>query len=277
MNKVALRKKTRKAKYKLDDSNGSSQQMEQANAAQVSESELQSEITERIILLPLPNATKQQHRRMVAQPQALSPEQHEHGIRQSLRELRQEFEEWVEKHNKVYHSEDEKERRFQIWHDNHHKTIEKNERHGPCKLTGQPVFGSTPFKDLTTEEFKSQYLTGYRGPHTDQLKNHVDGVGSPKHRRAHENMFVPDAQDRAETRRLAPWHPSIRERYLNTWETVSKKPYMASSGCSFYDVSCWLRWFMYTYGYGIGGTMEPKYDGDTYPEGKQLFVFLRAC
>lgn len=51
------------------------------------------------------------------------------------------------------------------------RTHRKNERHGPCKVTGKPVFGSNHLKDLTPEEFRSKYLTGYTGPRTDELSN----------------------------------------------------------------------------------------------------------
>ena len=47
--------------------------------------------------------------------------------------------------------------------------MEKNKLHGPCTLTGKEVFGSNHFKDLTQEEFKAKYLTGYKGPKTDKL------------------------------------------------------------------------------------------------------------
>lgn len=234
----------------------SSNQEQQVNARMMN---TQNQVKEQIILRPLLVNATQQHRRMmeVAQPQApLEQQQHEHGIRASLHELRLEFEEWIATHSKVYSSEDEKELRFQIWHDNHHKTIEKNKQHGPCKLTGQPVFGSTYFKDLTKEEFTSQYLTGYKGPHHDELV---------LNQRKTTEMKVPGSQERAETRRRMS---STTFANLNT---AQKNPYQSSSSCSFYDVSCWLQWFMYNYGYGIGGTMEPAYDGDTYPEGKPTY------
>ena len=48
-------------------------------------------------------------------------QQHQHGVRRVLLELRQEFEDWVVHHKKQYHSEEEKERRFQVWSDNHHR------------------------------------------------------------------------------------------------------------------------------------------------------------
>lgn len=259
--------------YNLDSTN------EQQEGAMNSAAKT-SDITEQIILRPLPNATL--HRKLtVARPEQQPPATlKDHGIRQSLAELRQEFQEWVATHKKVYATKEEEERRFQIWHANHHKTIEKNKRHGPCKMTGKPVFGSTYFKDLTTEEFTSQYLTGYKGPHTDQLlhpQRHDSGIGSPKHDRKLANAFVPGSKERAQARHASSntWHPSVRERYLGTWEAPAN-PYQSSSGCSFYDVSCWLQWFVYTYGSGIGGTMEPKYDDDSYPEGTQCICVLKV-
>jgi hypothetical protein len=236
--------------------------------ASMQQQQQQAVVKEQIILRPLAaNATiphqqqqEQIHRRMaVALPQA--PLSHSHGIRSSLHELRLEFQQWVTTHKKAYATKQEEEYRFGIWHDNHFKTIEKNERHGPCKLTGKPVFGSTYFKDLTTEEFTSQYLTGYKGPLHDEL---VD----TKNRKTAE-MFVPGHEEREEY--IKTLHPSIRERHLQNFQSIqTKNPYQASSSCSFYDVSCWLQWFMYNYGYRIGGTMEPGYDSSTYPEGLLL-------
>ena len=96
---------------------------------------------------------------------------HHHGIEGTVEYLRQEFEAWIEEHGKSYHSNEEKESRFHIWSANHHRTMEKNRRHGPCKLTKQTVFGSNQFKDLSPEEFKGKYLTGYNGPRTDELES----------------------------------------------------------------------------------------------------------
>jgi hypothetical protein len=266
----------------------SSSEQKVAKAVSSASSSETSQITEQIILVPLPNVS-QHHRRMVAQPEAAlvrEPDEEPHrDIRQTLHAIHQEFEQWVQTHNKVYHSQDEKEHRFKVWHDNHHRTIEKNKRHGPCKLSKQPVFGSNHFKDLTTEEFKSQYLTGYKGPHTDHLeqpltrtKNAETSVNE-KHRRGRRiskaSGGVPGHEQRADPRTSVKRHPSVQERYLEARKsTVSgamggKASYQSSSTCKFYDLSCWLRWFMYTYGYGIGGTMEPKYDSDSYPSGKR--------
>ena len=248
-----------------------------------------TQITEQIILIPFQNVT---HRRIVAQPEgtlARENDEEAHVIRRSLHALRQEFEEWVQTHSKMYHSEDEKEHRFKVWHDNHHRTIEKNKRHGPCKLTKQPVFGSNHFKDLTPEEFKSQYLTGYNGPHTDHLEQWQTPTKNDKssenknHRRVHSLPLgsggVPDYEHRADPRTSVKRHPAVQERYLDAWKSnksganggklTYKAAYQSYSKCKYYDVSCWLKWFMYTYGYGIGGTMEPKYDSDAYPSGKR--------
>lgn len=38
-------------------------------------------------------------------------------------------------------------------------------------MSGKTVFGSNHLKDLTPEEFRSKYLTGYTGPRTDELSN----------------------------------------------------------------------------------------------------------
>ena len=248
-----------------------------------------SQITEQIILVPFQNVS---HRRTVAQPKAILTRENDeepHDIRRSLRALRQEFEEWVQTHSKIYHSEDEKEHRFKVWHDNHHRTIEKNKRHGPCKLTKQPVFGSNHFKDLTQEEFKSQYLTGYNGPHTDHLEQWRTRAKNDKssenenHRRVRSIPMgsggVPGYEHRADPRTSVKRHPAVQERYLEAWKSTEsgaksnkltyKAAYQSYSKCKYYDISCWLRWFMYTYGYGIGGTMEPKYDSDAYPSGKR--------
>lgn len=54
---------------------------------------------------------------------------------------------------------------------------EKNEKHGPCRMTGKAVFGHNLFSDLDPEEFQSKFLTGYRGPrHHDPMGS--NGIGS---------------------------------------------------------------------------------------------------
>jgi len=50
-------------------------------------------------------------------------QQQEHGAQRVLKELRQEFDDWVTHHGKKYHSAEEKEHRFRIWTDNHHRYV----------------------------------------------------------------------------------------------------------------------------------------------------------
>jgi hypothetical protein len=168
-----------------------------------------------------------------------------------MTDMSDEFETWVSQHGKVYHSLEEKERRFHVWMENHHRTMEKNERHGPCKLTGQPVFGSNALKDLTREEFKAQYLMGYTGPTADkEPPNKSSGVLGPH----------------ITTNR----HPEVQRRLQEQWQQKSKRRTTSTSGvfgtnCSWYNVSCLLSYVFETYFYGMGHTMEPAYDEDSYP------------
>jgi len=69
-----------------------------------------------------------------------------------------------------------------------YRTQEKNSRHGPCKMTGGAVFGSNHFKDLSPEEFQAKYLTGYTGPHADNLSQHAKRLRSDQTRK--ENIFT---------------------------------------------------------------------------------------
>ena len=169
------------------------------------------------------------------------------------------------------------------------RTIEKNERHGPCKMTKQPVFGSNHFKDLTTEEFQNQYLTGYKGPRTDQLpKRHRKTMQQAQNGM---NGMVFDASRRKGPLNAVERHPVVQERYEKHWKKNVSPSTKRSTGssrggpnnrrlrqqvgyggsssgsCDWYDISCWLRWIVNTYAYNIGGTMEPEYDSDSYPSG----------
>jgi hypothetical protein len=171
-----------------------------------------------------------------------------HQNHRMLADLRNQFEDWVSQHGKQYHSHDEKEKRFHVWTSNHHKIIEKNHRHGPCKLTQQPVFGSNLFQDLTDEEFKESYLTGYTGPTTDVL----------------EKKLMQDSGVLGE-QVTANRHPEVHRKVMEKW----KEPYQGGSrgyaNCDWYDVSCILQYLFEYYLYGIGATMEPAYDSSSYP------------
>ena len=226
-----------------------------------------SNVIEQIILLPLP--TTSNNTTTTTKYQKSSPLlgiTKPRGIGRALRELRQEFDDWVATHEKKYHSHDETEHRFQIWSDNHATTEEKNERHGPCKMTKEPVFGSNMFKDLTTQEFQSRYLTGYKGPKTDELHHH--------HQRIQQTSpgsgMVLDATQRGGPLFAIDRHGSVQEKYETKWKENKQHRKLGfsasySGGCKWYDVSCWLRLFVSKYGYRIGGTMEPAYDQNTYP------------
>ena len=88
---------------------------------------------EQIILVPMENISElwDQHRRQQEAPNlqlgfhqdhhSQVSANHNHGLHRVLLELRQDFESWVEHHQKRYHSADEKERRFTIWAQNHHR------------------------------------------------------------------------------------------------------------------------------------------------------------
>lgn len=217
-----------------------------------------------IVLLPLPAEARIQgdfgrHQRQM----------HTHPLRRlSLKKLRREFESWASKLNKTYPSEEEKEKRFSIWKQNSRSIAEKNRRHGPCKLTKQPVFGSNRFQDLTHEEFKEQFLTGYTGPTADKEPHDISsGVLGPH----------------IEPKR----HPAIHHRLQERWkETVTVTRRGSDSGafgttCKWYDVSCVLTYVFETYVYGLGLTLEPAFDSQSYPKCKPrvqiIWAYLFLC
>lgn len=150
------------------------------------------------------------------------------------------------------------------------RTIEKNERHGPCKLTKQAVFGSTHFKDLSPEEFKAQYLTGYNPVKQDEL--------DAKHRKMNPKMRK---LGRQMGKTLKPgihhskMHESIKQRMLQEHgDRILKQQQqnsnygMRNAYCKWYDVACMLRWVWNEAGIQFGsivGTMEPKYDSNAFP------------
>ena len=260
------------------DPAASSGQKLQQQSGQVITSDQVQEAQEQIILVPIENisewASVQQQKQREQPMMRLGYEVQNrhlddnsvqfdgpHGGRRVLTELRQEFESWVQDHSKEYHSANEKERRFSIWTHNHQRTIEKNRRHGPCKMTKQHVFGSTPFQDLTHEEFKSTYLTGYKGPRFDDLHEHHNSQGrSPKMQQLANgvghvlgpHIHKPNV------------HHSVKKRMLQQKDPVLtyQQPH-----CSWYDVSCWLRWIWGNTNLSLVGigTMEPAYDADSYP------------
>lgn len=160
---------------------------------------------------------------------------------------------------------------------------EKNERHGPCRMTGKAVFGHNLFSDLEPEEFQSRFLTGYRGPrhhghdaHEKRKAARKDGGGGDV--KSNSYFRETTAEGRPASPRSVKRHPSI-QRKLEEHTTMygagsfssgggsrlngSKYQARFAGGCSWWDVSCMLRWiFGYQY---IGGTREPVYDESSYP------------
>jgi Papain family cysteine protease/Cathepsin propeptide inhibitor domain (I29) len=185
------------------------------------------------------------------------------AIQRELIDLRHEFDEWIILHDKKYGSKEEKEHRFNIWKENHYKSEEKNDRHGPCKMTNKLVFGSNIFKDLTQDEFQSKFLTGYKGPKSDYIynrrtkeENELRPVLDPRNG-PYANIHLPRNQEK-EFKKSESHGSGDGKRMLGFSASYS-------ASCTWYDVSCWLRLFVSKYGYRVGGTMEPRYDANVYP------------
>lgn len=187
-------------------------------------------------------------------------EKHLDHDRSVLESLRNEFDSWTSQHKKSYSSHTEKEHRFQIWRSSHHRIQMKNRMHGPCRMTGKAVFGHGPFSDLSPDEFREKYLTGYHGPkfhkkNTKSAQASQTMRGTPPSQETEGHITPPPV---ASLKR----HPNIQRKLE---DHVSGK-YSGSfvSGCrSWVDVSCMLRKI---FGYSVmGGTMEPVYGEDSYP------------
>lgn len=164
-----------------------------------------------------------------------------------LSEWAEAFEAWARTHRKTYETEEERQYRLRIWMENHQRTAAKNAKHGPCPLMQRPVFGnSNHFQDLTQDEFKSQFLNAQRKPRKLESPHNKGTLGP------HIST----------TRHVDVHHRVIKQQQQH--RPGSQKTYK----CKWYDVSCNLRWFIETYFYGffgVGRTMEPAYDKDSYP------------
>lgn len=136
------------------------------------------------------------------------------------------------------------------------RTIEKNLKHGPCKLTKQSVFGSNHLKDLTPDEFKTTYLTGYNGPKTDTIEQTQPNVR--KMNQSSRKVLNPD--------NVNNMHELIRQkinkhRAARGQRLLKQQPVMQATSnpnCAWYDVSCLLRWLWQSAGVQFGtiiGTM----------------------
>jgi hypothetical protein len=92
-----------------------------------------NQVPDQIILIPMDNiseiAQQQQQQQQLLQQESPNrklssrhnKQPEEHGIRHVLHDARQEFETWVAEHGKQYHSKHEKEHRFNVWRQNHHR------------------------------------------------------------------------------------------------------------------------------------------------------------
>jgi hypothetical protein len=214
---------------------------------------------ELVILKPFPQHQQQYIDQTAYETEPLPLEEQRppsRGMRHPFRGLRERFETWALDHRKSYHTEIEKQKRFEIWAENHRRTLEKNERHGPCRLTEQPVFGSNRFQDLTDEEFQSSYLTGYSSSNARRLSFSKDsGVLDPsKNMKRHPEVHRRVAMQREETGNMARG---------SKWQN-----------CEWWNVSCGLRFIFENYFYGFGHTMEPKYDESSYPKGNSNEITL---
>lgn len=147
------------------------------------------------------------------------------------------------------------------------------------------MFGHNIFSDLDPEEFQQQFLTGYRGPRTHEPVERKtphsyfrDNTGVPKARKSGE-MYPPPL---ASIKR----HPIIQRKLEEQLQDESGTSYKDrfsfnkyrykntkfANGCSWWDVSCMLRWvFGYQY---VGGTREPVYDEGSYPSGAPITLLF---
>lgn len=181
----------------------------------------------------------------------------EHDLR-VLESLRSEFDSWISRHKKTYSSHSEKEHRFQIWKSSHYRIQKKNKLHGPCRLTGVRRFGHGPFSDLSPEEFRDKYLSGYSRPREIPDKGRGESAqlsGTTRSislSRRTTGEIMPPALGSVKR------HPTI-QRKLEAHVGVSHK-YQASflSGCrSWIDVSCILR---KVFGYATIGGKQLNYN-----------------
>lgn len=154
-------------------------------------------------------------------------------------------------------------------------------------MTGKAVFGHNLFSDLAPEEFQSRFLTGYRGPRGGhQNKNGKDR--NKNHKGTHSHAYFRETRRNTKSNERDPppaasvkRHPDIQRKLEEHTAmyggsgigTDSDSPHSRLHGakyqsnylhgCSWWDVSCLLRW---VFGYQfIGGTREPVYDESSYP------------
>ena len=227
---------------------------------------VQDQYVNRIVLLPMnmeqqeqllwaqqQQANNGQQQTVLLYPQQPLPEDPNNvPPHRRLSEWQEAFDAWAHRHGKTYQTPEERDYRLKVWMDNHHRTRAKNEKHGPCPLMQRPVFGNgNHFQDLTQDEFRSQYLNAQRKPRKLDSPRNAGTLGP----------HVP-------TRRHADVHHRIVQYHEDNYHLNARPRAQKAYNCQWYEVSCNLRWFIETYFYGyfgIGRTMEPAYDKDSYP------------
>jgi hypothetical protein len=219
--------------------------------------EEQQDYSNRIVLLPMemPAYDPPQQQQQQVYHQAPPPDQPYYVPqgeypRRRLSEWQEAFDAWAQRHGKTYATEEERQHRLQVYMDNHQRTAAKNAKHGPCQLTQKPVFGnSNHFQDLTREEFTAQFLNAQR-----------------KERKLTSPLNAGTLGPHVSTSRHADVHHRIvqQQQQKRHYRPRSQKTY----NCKWYNISCNLRYVIerYFYGFfGVGRTMEPAYDEDSYP------------
>ena len=189
-----------------------------------------------------------------------------------LATLRTDFDSWAARHGRDYGSEGETQGRFRVWLENHHDILDLNRKHGPCSLTGRDVFGDNHLKDLTREEFRTKYLTGYNGPRATAEEKGAAARGRTTDEALRERLLGPGGgrlggaqREGREQMMRRHFHPTVHDLYQEfaPSESGSGRGTYTFHNCKWYDVSCLLRWTFS--GIAIGGTREPAYDEDSFP------------
>jgi hypothetical protein len=208
---------------------------------QVAEAQ-QQDYGDRIVLLPMEMPAYNPQQQQQQQQQFDYPHRR-------LSEWQEAFDAWAQRHGKTYATEEERQHRLQVYMDNHQRTAAKNAQHGPCQLTQKPVFGnSNHFQDLTREEFTEQFLNAQR-----------------KERKLTSPLNAGTLGPHVATSR----HADVHHRIVQAQQERHYRPHSQKTyNCKWYNVSCNLRYVIekYFYGFfGVGRTMEPAYDEDSYP------------
>ena len=151
----------------------------------------------------------------------------------SYAHLMEPFLQWMKLHNRKYGTQHEQTRRFHIWAKNQELIQRKNQRHGPCKLTGQDVFGSNHFQDLTEDEFYQHYLTGYTASVHLSSEEEETKESPPKLRTHSKNHLrflktTTNTMDHPVMELRHPLygisrHPSVQQKFEHHWNEQTRR------------------------------------------------------